>query len=189
MWWRVTSLSRLPGTLADAGKYYSRAEVPPKCYFTVALERTNSNGVGLVMDRWHSVFNRPSGTSFDLEKKSIITSYVLIVENEIFSRLHAVDLVKAAGYRAIEASNADEAIAILEARKDIRIVFTDIEMPGSMDGLKLARAIRDRWPPIELILTSGYVDVPENDIPERGLFFSKPYRDREIESALQQFAS
>jgi YesN/AraC family two-component response regulator len=97
--------------------------------------------------------------------------------------------VKAAGYRAIEASNADEAIAILEARKDIRIVFTDIEMPGSMDGLKLARAIRDRWPPIELILTSGHFDVRENDIPERGLFFSKPYRDREIESALQQFAS
>jgi len=97
--------------------------------------------------------------------------------------------VKAAGYRAIEASNADEAIAILEARKDIRIVFTDIEMPGSMDGLKLARAIRDRWPPIELILTSGYVDVPENDIPERGLFFSKPYRDQEIVAALQKFGS
>ena len=97
--------------------------------------------------------------------------------------------MKAAGYRAIEASNADEAIAILEARKDIRIVFTDIEMPGSMDGLKLARAIRDRWPPIELILTSGYVDVPENDIPERGLFFSKPYRDQEIVAALQKFGS
>ncbi|MGC1346111.1 MAG: response regulator, partial [Methyloceanibacter sp.] len=60
-----------------------------------------------------------------------------------------MDLVEAAGYRAIEASNADEAIAILESRKDIRIVFTDIDMPGSMDGLKLARAIRDRWPPIE----------------------------------------
>jgi CheY-like chemotaxis protein len=58
--------------------------------------------------------------------------------------MHAADLVEAAGYRAIEASNADEAIAILEARKDIRIVFTDIDMPGSMDGLKLARAIRDR---------------------------------------------
>ena len=80
---------------------------------------------------------------------------VLVVEDEIFCRFHAVDLVEAAGYRAIEASNADEAIAILEARKDIRIVFTDIDMPGSMDGLKLARAIRDRWPPIELILTSG----------------------------------
>ena len=115
--------------------------------------------------------------------------HVLVVEDEFFSRLHAVDLVEPAGYRAIEASNADEAIAILEARKDIRIVFTDITMPGSMDGLKLARAIRDRWPPIELILTSGHCDVPESDIPERGLFFSKPYRDQEIVSALQKFAS
>ena len=103
--------------------------------------------------------------------------------------MHAADLVEAAGYRAIEVSNADEAIAILEARRDIRIVFTDIDMPGSMDGLKLARAIRERWPPIELILTSGHFDVPKSDIPERGLFFSKPYRDQEIVSALQKFAS
>lgn len=115
--------------------------------------------------------------------------YVLVVEDDVFSRIHAVDLVEAAGYAAIEASNADDAIAILEVRKDIRIVFTDINMPGSMDGLKLARAVRDRWPPIELILTSGHFDVPESDIPERGLFFSKPYRDDEIVSALQKFAS
>jgi CheY-like chemotaxis protein len=86
-------------------------------------------------------------------------------------------------------ANADEAIAILEARKDIRIVFSDIDMPGSMDGLKLARAIRERWPPIELILTSGHFDVPRSDIPERGQFFSKPYRDEEIVSALRRFAS
>jgi two-component system, response regulator PdtaR len=114
--------------------------------------------------------------------------HVLVVEDEFFSRLHAVNLVEAAGYKAIEASNADEAIAILESRKDIRIVFTDIDMPGSMDGLKLARAVRDRWPPIELILTSGHFDLPEDKIPERGLFFSKPYADREIVSALQKFA-
>ena len=88
--------------------------------------------------------------------------------------MHAADLVEAAGYRAIEVSNADEAIAILEARRDIRIVFTDIDMPGSMDGLKLARAIRDRWPPIELILTSGHFDVPEGDIP-RGVYFSRSH--------------
>ena len=74
--------------------------------------------------------------------------------------------MEAAGYKAIEASNADEAIAILEMRKDIRIVFTDIDMPGSMDGLRLAHAIRDRWPPIELILTSGHVDVPKSEVPE-----------------------
>jgi CheY-like chemotaxis protein len=114
--------------------------------------------------------------------------HVSVVEDEFFSRLHAINLVEAAGYKAIEASNADEAIAILESRKDIHIVFTDIDMPGSMDGLKLARAVRDRWPPIELILTSGHFDVPEDKIPERGLFFSKPYGDREIVSTLQKFA-
>jgi CheY-like chemotaxis protein len=114
---------------------------------------------------------------------------VLVVEDEFFSRLHAVDLVEAAGYAAIEASNADEAIAVLEARKDVRIVLTDIDMPGSMDGLKLAHAIRKRWPPIELILTSGHFHLTDDDMPERGRFFPKPYRDQEIVSALQHFAS
>ena len=114
---------------------------------------------------------------------------VLVVEDEVLSRLHAVDLVEDAGYTAIEASNADEAIAILEARKDIRIVLTDIDMPGSMDGLKLAHAIRKRWPPIELILTSGHFHLTDDDMPERGRFFPKPYRDQDIVSALQHFAA
>ena len=113
--------------------------------------------------------------------------YVLVVEDEYLSRLHAVNLVEDAGYVAVEASNADEAIRILEARKDIRIVFTDIDMPGSMDGLKLAHAIRKRWPPIELIITSGHFDLNEKEIPERGRFFPKPYRDQEIISALHHF--
>jgi CheY-like chemotaxis protein len=116
-------------------------------------------------------------------------TYVLVVEDEPLSRIHALNLVEEAGYVAIEASNADEAISILEARKDIRIVFTDIDMPGSMDGLKLARAIRDRWPPIELILTSGHFNLNDSDLPERGRFFPKPYRDEQIISALQGFAS
>jgi CheY-like chemotaxis protein len=116
-------------------------------------------------------------------------TYVLVVEDDPLSRLHASNLVEDAGYIAIEAANADEAIAILESRKDIRIVFTDIDMPGSMDGLKLARAIRDRWPPIELILTSGHFDLRQDEIPERGLFFAKPYRDEEIITTLQAFAS
>lgn len=102
---------------------------------------------------------------------------MLVVEDEPFSRFHAVNLVEDAGFIAIEAANADEAIAILESRKDIRIVFTDIDMPGSMDGLKLARAVRERWPPIELILISGHFDIRQDEIPERGRFFSKPYRD------------
>jgi len=114
---------------------------------------------------------------------------VLVVEDEVFSRLHAVDLVEDAGYTAIEASNSDEPIATLEARKDIRIVLTDIDMPGSMDGLKLAHAIRKRWPPIELILTSGHFHLTDDDMPERGRFFPKPYPDQEIVSALQHFAA
>jgi len=115
--------------------------------------------------------------------------YVLVVEDDFLNRLHAVNLVEDAGYIPVEASNADEAITILEARKDIRIVFTDIDMPGSMDGLKLAHAIRERWPPIELILTSGHFDLSDDEIPERGRFFPKPYRDQEIISALQHFVA
>ena len=96
---------------------------------------------------------------------------MLVVEDELFSRLHAIDLIEGAGSTPrVKAANADEAIAILEARKDIRIVFTDIDMPGSMDGLKLSHAIRKRWPPIELILTSGHFDISDDELPERGRF-------------------
>jgi CheY-like chemotaxis protein len=115
--------------------------------------------------------------------------HVLVVEDDFFSRLHAVTLVEDAGFEAIEAANADEAIAILERRKDIRIVFTDIDMPGSMDGLRLAHAIRKRWPPIELIVTSGYFNPRDADMPERARFFPKPYSDQEVVSTLQHFAA
>jgi CheY-like chemotaxis protein len=116
-------------------------------------------------------------------------TFVLVVEDEFFARLHAMKLVEDAGYVAIGASNADDAIAILEARKDIRIVFTDIDMPGSMDGLKLAHAVRKRWPPIELIVTSGHFHLSDADMPARGRFFPKPYPDQEIISALRRLAA
>ena len=114
---------------------------------------------------------------------------VLVVEDEFLVRLHAVHLVEQAGFEAVEAANADEAISILEARKDIRIVFTDIHMPGSMDGLKLAHAIRERWPPIELILTSGHFNIAKDKLPARGCFFPKPYQDNAIIDALRHFGS
>ena len=105
------------------------------------------------------------------------------------SAFYAVNLVEDAGFIVIEVANADEAIAILESRKDIRIVFTDIGMPGSMDGLKLARAVRERWAPIESILTSGHFDIRQDEIPERGRLFSKPYRDADIIAILRAVAS
>jgi CheY-like chemotaxis protein len=114
---------------------------------------------------------------------------ILVVEDELFQRMQAVALIEEAGFDVVEAGSADEAIAILEARKDIRIVFTDIEMPGSMDGLKLARAIRDRWPPIELILTSGKQKPEAGGLPERGRFLQKPYDPNELLGTIRAFAT
>ena len=114
---------------------------------------------------------------------------ILVVEDELLSRIHAVNLIEDAGYEAVEAANADDAIKILEERKDIRIVFTDINMPGSMDGLKLSHAIRKRWPPIELILTSGHFILSDADLPERGRFFPKPYADKQLIDAVHHLAA
>ena len=111
---------------------------------------------------------------------------VLIVEDESLIRMSAVEMVEDAGYIAVEAASADEAIAILETRNDICVVFTDINMPGSMDGLKLARAIRDRWPTMHLIVTSGLTTPDECDLPANGKFFRKPYEAAQITSALRE---
>src|SRR5258708_38028808 len=90
---------------------------------------------------------------------------VLIVEDEFLLRMDAVDMIAAAGFEAVEAANADEAIKILEARRDITVVFTDIQMPGSMDGVKLARAVRAPRPPIKIVSTSGRAALAETDLP------------------------
>jgi two-component system, response regulator PdtaR len=97
----------------------------------------------------------------------------------------AVQTVEDAGYEVIEAADADEAIAILESRDDIRVIFTDIQMPGSMDGLKLAHAVRHRWPPIKIIVTSGYNKITPQDLPDGGRFFAKPYDPAKIKDTLR----
>jgi DNA-binding NtrC family response regulator len=117
------------------------------------------------------------------------TAKVLVVEDEPFLLMLAMDVVEAAGYHAIGARNADEAIRVLEVHQDIRIVFTDIDMPGSMDGLKLARAVRGRWPPVSVIVTSGHMTVSESDLPDRTRFFPKPYKSNEITAALRSMAA
>lgn len=113
---------------------------------------------------------------------------VLVVEDEPLLRLMALDLVEEAGFEAVEARNADEAIRVLEARTDIHIVFTDVDMPGSMDGLKLAAAIRDRWPPIEIIITSGHVRLDDSSIPVNTVFFPKPYDHSEVTNTIRWMA-
>ena len=109
---------------------------------------------------------------------------VLVVEDEPLLLMTAIDIVESAGFEAIAARNADEAVRLLESIPDIRILFTDIHMPGSMDGLKLAAAARKRWPPIEIIIVSGMKRPDATEMPERSVFFSKPYDPRDVSGAL-----
>jgi CheY-like chemotaxis protein len=105
---------------------------------------------------------------------------VLIVEDEPLQRMMAAQALAAAGFDLLEAAHADDAIAWLERRQDVAVVFTDIRMPGSMDGLRLAAAIHDRWPTVKIVTTSQFVEVGEQEIPAGGLFMPKPYSPAQI---------
>lgn len=100
---------------------------------------------------------------------------VLVVEDEILIRMDIAMSLEEEGYIVLEASNSDEAIAILSSHSEIRLMFTDIDMPGSMDGLKLSEAVRDRWPPVKIIIASGHRSLSDDPLPFEGRFFRKPY--------------
>jgi two-component system, response regulator PdtaR len=133
--------------------------------------------------------NTPWGLEAEIVADASTRQVVLIVEDEALVRMTAVDMVEEAGFEVLEATNADEAILLLEARRDITVVFTDIEMPGSMDGLRLAHAVRGRWPPIKIIATSGRYVVRDGDLPSGGLFLAKPYSSDQISSALRNLTA
>jgi two-component system, response regulator PdtaR len=115
-----------------------------------------------------------------------LSSVILIVEDEFLLRLDAAETIEKAGFGVVQAANADEAIAILQTRSDIHVVFTDIQMPGSMDGLKLASFVRDRWPPIQILATSGLVKVGPEDLPAGSVFLPKPYRGPQVVATLRK---
>jgi CheY-like chemotaxis protein len=110
---------------------------------------------------------------------------VLIVEDEPLLRELAVELIEDAGFVALEAGDAEEALAQLEARTDITVLFTDVSMPGSMDGLKLAHTVCDRWPPIKILVVSGQVRLAQSDMPPNSLFLRKPYRGEVVIARLR----
>ncbi len=111
---------------------------------------------------------------------------VLIVEDDFLLRMNAGQMIEDAGFEVIEASNADDAIAMLERRSDIHVVFTDIQMPGSMDGLRLAHAVRGRWPPVKIITTSGHVAPRQGDLPDGSRFLAKPYSATLLANTLRE---
>ncbi|MGV3575207.1 MAG: response regulator [Devosia sp.] len=111
---------------------------------------------------------------------------VLVVEDEPLIRMDIADQLQELGFTALAAANADEALELLMVNRDIRVVFTDVDMPGSMDGLKLAAAVRDRWPPIRIIVTSGHRRVTTADLPAESQFIGKPYLAADIATAMRQ---
>jgi CheY-like chemotaxis protein len=127
---------------------------------------------------------RPASRSLDNSGKPVI----LVVEDEVLIRMMAVIAAEDSGFEALWAASADEAIGILESRSDVRLVFTDVNMPGSMNGLRLAHAVRGRWPPVELLVTSALGNVTANDLPERGRFLPKPYDIATLSETFQQMA-
>lgn len=113
---------------------------------------------------------------------------ILVVEDEPLVRLDAASFLIEAGFMVCEAADADCALEILNSRDDIRVIFTDIEMPGSINGLDLAAVVRENWPDITVIVTSGRVR-PNGELPEGADFFEKPYELSRIVDRLSRIDS
>lgn len=99
---------------------------------------------------------------------------ILVVDDEPLVRMNLVEMAQNAGFETVEAANAPHALMILEGRDDIRAVFTDIRMPGDMDGLALAHVVRDRWPPTVIVICSGNKQPRNDELPDNAIFISKP---------------
>jgi two-component system, response regulator PdtaR len=118
--------------------------------------------------------------TYPAEKKQVI----LIVEDEALIRMHAADMIRDLGFEVIEAASADQAISILESISNVTVLFTDVQMPGSMDGLRLLAVVRKRWPPVALLVTSGRSRPNGADLPDNAHFLPKPYMLRDLKTHL-----
>ena len=120
------------------------------------------------------------------DPRALTPALVLVVEDEGFVRMMATDMLEDAGFTVVEAATADAAWTILESRSDIDVLFTDIEMPGSMNGCALAGRVAERWPHIRLVITSGRCRPAPKDVPDHGRFVPKPYRTAQVLTAFKQ---
>jgi CheY-like chemotaxis protein len=110
---------------------------------------------------------------------------ILVVEDEPLIRLGLVSVLEEAGFVVLEAPHADGAIRLLEADTSIRMVVTDVDMPGSMDGIKLAHYVRQKWPPIALVVISGKIGVKQGELPAGARFMGKPYQEAALVGLLK----
>lgn len=111
---------------------------------------------------------------------------ILLVEDDALLRMNAAEILEDAGFAVVEAADADAALKIIGEHEKIGILFTDVHMPGSMNGFRLAQVVHERWPGVALILTSGEMRPQKAEIPHAGIFIPKPYTGRELASALNE---
>jgi two-component system, response regulator PdtaR len=114
---------------------------------------------------------------------------VLVVEDQTLVRMFMTDFLDEAGFKVFEAVGADEALTVLEARPDVQAVVTDIEMPGSMNGIELTHVIRDRWPGVGVVVTSGRQRPGQDDLPDEVVFLAKPYLPDTVITVIRQMAA
>jgi two-component system, response regulator PdtaR len=115
--------------------------------------------------------------------------FLAIVEDDHLVRMDTVSFLEGEGFVVHEADNAAAAIRSLELHDEIRLVFTDVNMPGWMNGLALAYYIRGRWPPVKIIVTSGYVNARHSGLPTEALFIEKPYDPTHVARKLKELAA
>ena len=114
---------------------------------------------------------------------------ILVVDDELLINSITSDDLRSVGYEVVSAYNADEAIGILEDRGDIDTLLTDIDMQGKMDGLGLAAAVHDRWPPVHIIITSGKAEPQGSEMPQDSRFISKPWLVRDVLDVIRSFGN
>jgi two-component system, response regulator PdtaR len=113
---------------------------------------------------------------------------VLVVEEETHEREAIAEHLREAGYDVCDASTTDEALSGLEGSSAIRMVVTDAHVPGAIDGFELARVIRERWPEIGVVLTSGHSDPSSGPVPDGAAFVAKPYLFEHLSPTLARLA-
>jgi CheY-like chemotaxis protein len=111
---------------------------------------------------------------------SLLPASVLFVEDDAFVRLLGTGMLADAGFRVIEAEDSDAALERLAADSDVKLLFTDVNLPGTIDGLALARQVHDRWPHIGIIVVSGHASPQPQELPAGSRFYRKPYDEDDV---------
>jgi len=126
----------------------------------------------------------PGGAPGMSKKVTVLT--VLVVEDDVLMRMHGIDILEDAGFHVLEATNADDALVILNEGTQVHMLFSDIEMPGSMDGIGLAQAVHERWPLIHVLLTSSHHRLHNVSVPGTGQFVRKPWTSQALVGQVQE---